>query len=354
MENTGDTGITAAESSQHDAADTSADTGDTGNTGLDINAAVDSIGDDLFGHHNEDGPQAADAAADVPEDADTQTDAADDTQDDPDKPAAADDDIAPPQSWAKDKHELWKQMPKEAKEYYQVREKQMLDGLQSYKEAADFGRPLKEVITPYMPMIQARGIDAPKAVAALLNAQYRLDQNPRDGLVEIAKSYGIDLEELATLAGTPSPQVDPAVKALQDELHGIKSTLTAGQQQAYQQAQTKVAAEVNAFADDPAHPYFNEVATDIVAMLKNGEPLPTAYEKAVWANPVTRAKELARVQTENAKKLREENQRKVEAAKKASSTNVRNRDTRRAPTEQIGTMEDTMKQELARIKGAVH
>lgn len=351
MENTGDTGSTSGtESASQDTAidsgvDTSVDSGNDG--GMDINAAVDSIGSDLFGKHDrqdngEPADDPVDAATDDPADPVDTEDAA------PDPEA-----IAPPQSWAKETHEIWKQIPKAAQEQFLKREKQMLDGLQGYKDAADFGRPLKDVITPFMPMIQARGIDAPKAVAALLNAQHRLDTNPVQGLIEIAKSYNIDLTKLAEGAAQ-TQQVDPAVKQLQDELNGIKTHLSAGQQRAMQEAQTKVAAEVNAFASDPAHSYFDELADDIVAMLKAGEPLDKAYEKAVWANPVTRAKELARVNKENAAKLRKESQEKADAARKASSTNVRSRDTRRAPTEPVGTMEDTMKAELARIKSAVH
>jgi len=56
------------------------------------------------------------------------------------------------------------------------------------------------------------------------------------------------------------------------------------------------ALEVNAFASDPAHPFFDEVADDIVAFVRAGDSLSKAYEKAVWANPVTREKEIARQQ----------------------------------------------------------
>ena len=54
--------------------------------------------------------------------------------------------------------------------------------------------------------------------------------------------------------------------------------------------------EINIFAADPAHPYFDDVANDITALLRGGgaKDLADAYDKAVWANPVTRAKEQAR------------------------------------------------------------
>lgn len=349
IEQTGDTGSaeTSGESQQDlDLGQQSVDSGANGADagGMDISAAVDQIGADLFG--KEPDSDASDAAE---EQTASDEPSVDDTPEQPEIEA-----IAPPQSWAKDKHEHWSKMPREAQEYYLQREKQMLDGLEQYKEAATFGRPLKDVILPYMPMIQARGIDAPKAIAALLNAQHQLDTNPEAGLLQIAKSYGIDLGKLAQAAGAQPEQVDPRVAALEKELTGIKSTLTASQQQAYEAAKTKVSAEVSAFASDPAHQYFDEVSEDIVKLLQTGETLEKAYEKAVWANPVTRAKELARVQKEQSAKLREKSVAAAAAAKKAASSNVRSRDTRRAPTELVGTMEDTMKETLAQLKAKVH
>lgn len=74
----------------------------------------------------------------------------------------------------------------------------------------------------------------------------------------------------------------------------------------------RVAREVETFSQDPAHPYFDEVADDIITELKmqeiNGQvkDLSKAYEKAVWANPVTRQKELARIQRDQGSKPLEE------------------------------------------------
>ena len=58
----------------------------------------------------------------------------------------------------------------------------------------------------------------------------------------------------------------------------------------------RIEIEVNAFAADPEHPYFDELSDEIVAILKTGASLAEAYEKAVWANPVTREKEILRRQ----------------------------------------------------------
>ena len=345
-----------------------AQTGDTGSTGnsaevgsIDIEAAATSIGEDLFGSRGEDTQREEVADPEVTEEAQTEADSPETTEEaalEAAEPAAEEvaetEAVAAPKSWAKDKHEVWAKMPKEAQEYYMQREQQMLDGLEQYKADASFAKPLKEVISPYMPMIQARGIDAPKAVAALLNAQYQLDQNPRAGLLQIAKTYGVDLAELAQSAQQGAAEISPEVKSLQTELSSIKTALTANQEREYQAAREKVAVEVNNFAADPKNPYFDEVADDIVRMLQTGESLEKAYEKAVWANPVTRAKELARVQKEQTEKLRVKNKGEVETAKKAVGSNVRSRDTSRSPTESTGTIEDTMRETLSAIRKRPH
>jgi hypothetical protein len=61
-----------------------------------------------------------------------------------------------------------------------------------------------------------------------------------------------------------------------------------------------VVKEIDAFAADPAHPYFDELANDITKLFEAGlaKDLPEAYEKAVYANPTTRQKEIDRLTAE--------------------------------------------------------
>ena len=142
--------------------------------------------------------------------------------------------------------------------------------------------------------------------------------------------------------------VDPNVQALQDKLHQLETNLTQREQAQLNERKAQVAKEVEAFAAE--NPYFDEVADDIIPLLNAGIPLKDAYEKAVWANPMTRAKELARVQTEAEAKLKEKAKKDAEVAKKATSVNVNPRDTGKAPTAPKGSMEDTMRETLAKIR----
>jgi hypothetical protein len=245
-----------------------------------------------------------------------------------------------PKSWPKDMHDHWGTMPKEAQDYWTVREKQMLDGLEQYKGDAGYGKQMKDAIAPYTALIQAQGIEAPQAVQTLLNAHYKLSvSNPTqkaEYFQTLAKQYGVDLSGVSPQEG--QQQVDPMVRQLQDELHSIKQVIQHGNQQQLDAERNKIQNEVNTFASDPKHAYFDEVSDEIVALLKGGATLEDAYEKAVWANPVTRQKEMSRVQTEQQAALKTKAIAEAEAKRKAASVNIRNRDSQRTPTGPRATM----------------
>ena len=88
--------------------------------------------------------------------------------------------------------------------------------------------------------------------------------------------------------------------------------------------------------------------------MKAGYDLPTAYEYAVKINPVSAAKEVARIQTEAEANLNKKNSKEVIEAKNATKTNIKSRDTKTAHTEPLGTMEDTAKKTLRKINARTH
>lgn len=317
----------------------------TGDTGLNIDESVASIASDLGLSGDKEKPEIVE---DAPEDTSVDETTPEITEEKAEevplvgKPA--------PKSWAKEKHEVWAKMPPEAQEYYEQREKQMLDGLEQYKGDSGLGKQIKEIMMPYQPILQAQNIDGPTAVKYLLNAHYKLTQGSVEDRHAAFENLG---RELGLLQGETT-QVDPTVRALQQKLSNIENHITSGQQKSLQEVQARTAKEVEAFATDPKHVYFDEVADDIVAMIQAGKSLDEAYEKAVWANPVSRQKEIARTQTETKAALEKKAKEQAEIAKKASSTNVRSRETRRSPTEPKGTIEDTMKDTLREIHLRTH
>jgi hypothetical protein len=258
-----------------------------------------------------------------------------------------------PQSWAKEHHQTWATLPPQAQQYVAMREKQMADGLEQYKAWAGIGRQINEAIQPFMPQLQARGIEPGKAVQALLNAQAMLDRDPVAGLRKLASDYRVDLSKIGAENTLP---IDPNVAALQERLQQFESKLSEREQAELAIKREAVASEVETFANDPVNAYFDEVADDIAALMKAypALSLKDAYDKAVWANPVTRAKETFRLQQDTEKKVRETARLNALKAKTAASATVRSRDTRRSPTEPIGTMNDTMDEVLKSIRTRTH
>ena len=192
---------------------------------------------------------------------------------------------APPKSWAKEQHEKWAQIPPEAQDYIELREKQMLDGIEQYKEYHAVGKTISDVIAPYRPMLAASGTDPAKAVAVLLNAELPAHDRP-------GRSPQAGVHRTRRLAWP-----HPAAECRAGAACGARDARALGQarrladpreQQQFEETRTRVASEVESFSKTA--PYFEEVAEDIVAFINSGSDLKTAYDKAVWANPVTRAK----------------------------------------------------------------
>lgn len=277
----------------------------------------------------------------------------------PDKaPPATPEPRKPPSSWAKEHHERWGKLDADTQAYIDLRERQMADGVKAVSGDVSFGRAMREATEPFKDLIAQQGVDAPRAVQFLLNAHAMLTraagpEAKREVLARLAKSYGIDLGA-GDKTDLYAESADPQYRALQERLNGIEGALTAREQAAKQEAGSRMSKEVDAFAADPAHPYFDEVTNDMVPFIKDGMSLKDAYDRAVWANPVTRTKEQAKSAEAVEKKLRENARLDALPKKNASSANVRSRDTQTAPTEPAGTMEDTMRKTLREIKSRTH
>lgn len=249
-----------------------------------------------------------------------------------------------PSSWRKEMHERWNTLDPEMQDYIEKREEQMRDGLDTNKADSTLGRDIRDTINPYMDLLSSQKLTEASAIKYLMNAHAKLSNAPADQkqalLEEFGKAYGV---------GT-TQQVDPALQAMQSRLSEMENYMTTSQQHTLQVAQEKIVQDVEKFASDPAHPYFDELETEIASLIKAGFDLDEAYEKAVWVNPVTRQKENDRRLSEAEKAATLEAKQKTEKAKKAKAVNVRSRDTQNAPTEPTGTMDDTMRETLLEIQ----
>lgn len=254
----------------------------------------------------------------------------------------------PPKAWKKEMHEHYGKLDPSVQDYIEERERQVLEGLTQNKSDAEYGKSMRDLLAPYMPLFEAQNVKDPgMAVKYLLNAHYQLSvANPevRTAMfAKLAKQYKIDLDTMKVLMTNEDPYVDPATKALKERLDKMEGQRTEEQRAQLKSLQEKTAAEVKAFSEDPAHPYFAEVANDIVLLLQDPKmTLKDAYERAIWANPVTRAKEQARLDGVKEEELRKKTAEEAEKARKAKGTDIKGAPSTRS-NDPLGSMDETLR-----------
>jgi hypothetical protein len=317
---------------------------------FDVEAAADSIGNDLFPSEEVESEPEQESTEAAPVEASTQPAPTETPVVKPETETPAPTVRPAPKSWAKETHEVWAKLDPQAQDYIEKREKDFLSGLDQYKHEATYGKTLRDVIAPFQPMLQASGVDGPQAVAFLLNAHAQLSQGSMESRRAAYEQLGRNLK--LTPEDPNAAPVDPKVRQLEERLASFEQSVTARQQAELTAARDKAGRDLEAFVTE--HPDFDEVGDEVLKLVQVGESLQDAYDKAKWMNKVTRQKEIVRLQTEAEAKLRENARLDALPKQKAAGVNVRGRDTKRGPTDPLGTMDDTMAATLAEIKSRSH
>lgn len=239
-----------------------------------------------------------------------------------DAPAAID----YPKSWKADYQKHWGAIPRELQEYISgTREKDYLEGLEQYKLGHQSWGRMAEVMNPYMARINSLNSSPHDVVKALLNADWALSSGTPEQkmqmLAQICATYGIDPRQIPGVDPNAAP-ASPEVLEMRKHYDGMFRGVNEFIQSQVRAQRAAIDKDVAAFAADPAHPHFNDVAEDIVRFINADKSisLQDAYDKAVWANPTTRQKEIERlnkVQTDTDRKAREEAAARAEAARVA-------------------------------------
>lgn len=268
------------------------------------------------------------------------------------EPALTQDIPPPPNSWRKEVAAQWGALPPEVRAEVERREADFHRGIEQYKEAAAFGQAARQMIAPYEATIRSLGLTPDRAVGELLAADHRLRfGQPAEKLAyfsQLAQHYGIDLNQVTQQE--PAAPLDPQVATLQQQVQALGAYLQQQQMMGQQQERASLDSEISRFAADPAHGHFETVRNDMAALIQAGlaSTLEEAYERAIYANPATRAAVLE----QQAKAQREEAAKKAQAARAAASVNVRSRASVPAEMTGNGTMEDTIRQTFRRLTGS--
>lgn len=264
----------------------------------------------------------------------------------------------PPKTWRPDALAHWEILPEQVRAEVLKREEDMFRGLEQYKATADSAKALTDVVQPYVPIMQQYGVQAPQVVGNLLAAHKTLAfGSPLEKMEvfrKVAADYGVDLAGFGQLP----EDTDPRLEALSRELGQTKQGLQTILQTQAATVEKEAAAAVNTFVSavdaegKPLHPYFNDVSDDIVTLLNSGvaQNLEDAYTRAVWANPLTRDKEIARVQSEKGAKAAAEAKAAEETRNRASAAKVRTSAKAVTAGSPIGSMDDTLNETFAAIQ----
>ena len=173
------------------------------------------------------------------------------------------------------------------KEYAWQREEQMKAGYEPLKAKAQFADEMQEAVQPYLQTIQGLGIDAPRAVKALMEADNALRYGTPDQKIQLfgrlAQQYGVNLGQLQGLP-QQSP-VDPMVYTLQNELNSVRGEVNNWKQQQEQAQNSVLLGEINQFSQKAEH--FEEARPVMIQLLQSGvaTDLQDAYDKAVRLDP---------------------------------------------------------------------
>ena len=189
---------------------------------------------------------------------------------------------APPTSWRKEHHELYKTLPPEAQRYVSQREEEMRRGIEPLIPKAKFADEMQQAMQPFEANIRAAGVPPVAAVHTLMQADNILRNAPMDQkiayLQQLLPQYGIDLGGLGI---DFNHEVDPRISALRNELTEVRGTVMTWQQEQRQAQEQEMQSAIGAFAAD--HEHFDALRMSMSELMKAGlaQNLEEAYQKAL-------------------------------------------------------------------------
>jgi LysM repeat protein len=230
-----------------------------------------------------------------------------------------------PKHWSEADKQLFTKAPREIQTRWLGRETEYSRGIDEKAQALarlkrDYD-PLDALLKPYDRELGLRGSNRQQLIESWANTYRYLAEKPGEALQWLANQYGVDPAQLMQ----QQSEIDPAVAPVLKEVTGLKSEIQAMKDAARQNEMQGNLSKVTAFAeakDDagkPLHPFFDEVAEDVVKLLRSGErDLQTAYNKAVRMNDqVFEKSQAVKLQDDQAKKDAEAKA-KVDKAKRAA------------------------------------
>lgn len=234
-----------------------------------------------------------------------------------------------PQHWSDSDKTLFAGQPREVQQFMLDRHKAMEgDYTRKSMEVADFRRtwePVQDIFAPYEQELRASGTSPGQLVNQWAGTYLALQNDPAGTLRALANQYGVDL------AADDEGYTDPVVGNLQQQLHQLQNSMAQREQMEYASKQAAIESTIHDFkemkteAGELAHPYFDDVMEDMLALAsaeraagRNPE-IHTLYEIAVWMNPSLRERQVEAQLKAAEEKRKNEARQKAEAARRAGT-----------------------------------
>jgi hypothetical protein len=225
-----------------------------------------------------------------------------------------------PASWKPAAREHWAKLPPDVQQEVVRREVETARTLQESSRAREALSYVQQAIGPFAQNIHASGTDAISMIGNLMKADNTLRHgsiSDKASLVaDIIKNYGVDITALDRVLAGAQPSADPSAM-LADQLRRdmdarlqpvmqFFQTMHGARQQRVEQINTEAATEVEAFAADPAHEFYEDVRAEMADIIdlytQRGASisLQDAYDRAIKLNPQVSEIVTARAEQERA------------------------------------------------------
>lgn len=295
------------------------------------------------------GAEPSDAAPETPQEPTTETVKPEET------PA-----IDMPASWAADRKEVWDKLSPEGKHIVSERESQFQSRLSELGRAVKATEPFKPHLEALDGLAKANGLQSQDALARLVAAGHRLQQDPKSAIQWLAQSYGVDLTQLVPMPqiGSDTPEsahinaLTQKISHLERALAETSNRMTAREQQELQAREQTLTSSIEKFAE--GKDYWSDIEGEVlhqIVAIKSADPqkvqadpmavLKEAEQRAIKLTPKVSEKLAQAAKAEADKKAKEEAAKKAVEAKKLASLNVKST-TGSSPKSQFKSFEDEM------------
>lgn len=293
-------------------------------------------------------------------------------QDDTGAPAAGKATPVAPASMTAEEKAAFEKLPPDAKAFLARRESDLqahlTRGSQELAESKRRYAALDQVIEPRRQAWAMERMSPEMAVSQLLAISDKANADPAGFIQWFAGQRGIDLAQLTAARAEPE-YVDPHLAELRKQVGSLTSRLSSEDQARQNAALGQIQQTVQAFEQEKdaqgnlAHPHYAKLEAEIahtIRALRQSEPglshrdaLQKAYDRAVWANPETRALLQAAAETAAAEKRRAEEADRVARAKRTAGTSLSNRGAVAGSSSGAArSISETMEEVYDRLNGA--